>query len=311
MKSKLIFAAAALAMCLVACEKKECLSSSTCFDICENLSSPISTPIWHPVKNIIGFNWVENSTHYPQSSNDSIGFWIVNENGTNAHKILPYNLSYPSWTMDGENLLFTNSNGVICSMPFDGEKFDVDKIKSFGINGYGAIMNKKENKIAYMENRDSINGEAVYVYDINNQVCEYIGKSNNIVSWSLGGDTLMYIFNDKIYAYDCSTHLSSLFHKFNEQFSSCSPVHFSPNHKDLSFVALYNDEIGRFLFNTNEEHTTRLTTNGYCSNFSYSQDGQWLVYVQNIDEYQNETTTPTAWIVNIVSGNRRSMLNFE
>jgi len=54
-----------------------------------------------------------------------------------------------------------------------------------------------------------------------------------------------------------------------------------------------------------------LTFDGYCTYLSYSADGQKLVYVQNLSEYQDEATTPTAWIVNVADGNRKPMIKIE
>lgn len=312
MRTKLFFTAVVLVLCMVACEKKTSPKPSTSIDICMDSSSPYANPIWHPVKNIIGFNRIDNATYFPHPSNDSVGFWLVNGNGMGARRILPYNLYYPSWTANGTNLLFTDSDGIICSMPFDGENLEDDKIIRLGVSGYGAVMNQMETQVAYMGNDDSSNGTALYIYDVGSRVHECIGVADAIVGWSLGDDTLFYAIDNGIYAYDCLSRMSSLFYRFNEQFSDCFPILLSPNGKDMAFSSFYNDEVGRFLFHADEnKNITRLTFDGYCTHFSYSADGQRLVYIQNLSEYQDEATTPTAWVVNVADGSRTPMIKIE
>lgn len=310
MKPKLFFVVAALALCLEACEKNAPLNSSTSIDICVDATSPYANPIWHPVKNIIGFNRIDNATYFPHPSNDSVGFWLVNEDGMGVRRILPYNLSYPSWTANGTNLLFTDSDGIICSMPFNGENFEEDKIIRLGVSGYWAVMNQKETQIAYMCNDDSLNGTALCIYGIDSRAHNRIGVADAIVGWSSGSDTLFYAIDNSIYAYNCLSQTSSLFYGFNEQYSYCFPILLSPKGKGMAFSAFYNDEVGRFLFHA-DENITRLTFDGYCTYLSYSADGQKLVYVQNLSEYQDEATTPTVWIVNVADGSRKPMIKIE
>lgn len=103
------------------------------------LQQPYDDPVWHPSGNVIGFNHTPiKEIHYYEGydcpyqadyiyENDSIGFWLINSDGTNMRRVLPFKLDCPSWSPDGKNIAFSYQ-AQICTMPFNGEQFDTSAI---------------------------------------------------------------------------------------------------------------------------------------------------------------------------------------
>ena len=130
--------------------------------------SPYDNPVWHPSGQIIGFNHtpIKEIDYYSNNKNgcncppyiegrfdsDSTGFWLINADGSNMHRVLPYMLYSPSWSPDGKQIAFSN-DGKLCVMPFDGSKFDTLAIKVLPLQGRGSqpAWSSDGKKIAYTQ----------------------------------------------------------------------------------------------------------------------------------------------------------------
>ena len=133
--------------------------------------APYSDPVWHPSGDIIGFNHRPiKEIHYTYGydcphqaryiyDEDSTGFWLINADGTNKRRILPYQLTNPAWSPDGNWIAFSR-NAQICIMPFDGEKFDTTSIVQLTSEGRNFFPSWSPDGewIAYDSNKDSPKG---------------------------------------------------------------------------------------------------------------------------------------------------------
>lgn len=139
------------------------------FDIVPD--SPYDDPIWHPSGGIIGFNHRPiKEIHFTYGydcphqaiyiyEEDSAGFWLINADGTNQHRILPYTLTTPAWSPDGKWIAFSQG-AQLYKMPFDGNQFDTTAIVQLtfeGRNFFPAWSNDGQ-WIAYDSDKDSPTG---------------------------------------------------------------------------------------------------------------------------------------------------------
>ena len=106
------------------------------------------SPIWHPSGQFIGFNHTPLvSITYPYGegcwgnqhfNRDSAGFWLINPDGTNMHRIFPYKLQSPAWSPDGNWIAFCVpfGDGVqIFKMQFTGATFDTNTVTQLTTTG--------------------------------------------------------------------------------------------------------------------------------------------------------------------------------
>ncbi len=122
-----------LALTFAGCKKNEVSCDSTDTEI----AAPYSSPVWHPNGNLIGFNFQPLSAVEKIGSgscisyrnlvkSDSIGFYIMNKNGTGLRRVTNYQLGNPSWSPDGSKLAFAYKNNIY-TIPFDGSSFDTTR----------------------------------------------------------------------------------------------------------------------------------------------------------------------------------------
>lgn len=133
--------------------------------------SPYNEPIWHPSGKIIGFNHVPikeiyyaNGYNCPRQAiytyeEDSLGFWLINSDGTNQHRVLGYYLNSPSWSPDGKWMLFEKNNQIY-KMAFNGEVFDTMAIQqlTFSNRNFSPSWSPDGKWITYDSNEDSPSG---------------------------------------------------------------------------------------------------------------------------------------------------------
>ncbi|MCL6098870.1 MAG: DPP IV N-terminal domain-containing protein [Bacteroidetes bacterium] len=95
------------------------------------------SPAWHPSGQIIGFNHTPlGESRWGEQHFDwySRGFWLINTDGTNMRRILPYTLQSPAWSPDGQWIAFV-SGAQIFKMRFTGSMFDTTTITQLTFEG--------------------------------------------------------------------------------------------------------------------------------------------------------------------------------
>lgn len=132
---------------------------------------PYDSPIWHPNGKIIGFNHIPlDSISYPYGEHcmgvqhfnyDSTGFWLINIDGSDMKRLLPFQLQTPAWSPDGKWVAFVN-NEQIFKMPFNVEeqKFDTTRIEQLTFEGRNFFPSWSPNGewLVYDSNNESQNG---------------------------------------------------------------------------------------------------------------------------------------------------------
>lgn len=290
---------------------------------------PYSKPIWHPSGQIIGFNHrpikeihygeYDYQTHYIYD-NDSIGFWLIDTDGANQRRVLPYILQTPSWSPNGKWIAFSQE-AQIHLMPFDGEKFDtlsIIQITSEGRNYYPA-WSFDGNKIAFSESicYDTLTC-GIWIYNLLSGQAQIIGKYGYSTDWHPFSDSLVYLRNainnkgedigDSIWLYDFSDKTTYFLKFISDPNYNNKYIKYSPDGKYLTFISALSTGEGIQLFRINADgsNLTQLTTEG-CTGFSWSPDGE-IVYV-NFD-YSITESKGTLWIMDS-DGNNKQQLTYN
>ena len=295
-----------------------CKTQQLCFNPEVGISCPYDVPIWHPSGRIIGFNHLPlNEIRYSKPEgecpsfpgyyyeNDSIGFWLINADGTNMRRILPYKLNTPAWSPDGKWIAFTNS-GQLCVMPFDGEKFDITAVQTLPIHGvnYCSAWSSDGKKIAYTQSvcNDSLVC-GVWIYDFEKKYSESVGIYGGFASWSPNSNSLIYLKGDSVFSYNNATKTTNFIKYLNTPSVNNRYVKYSPDGKMIAFLSILTGK-GEQLFRINSDGTelTKLTTEG-CVEFSWSPENK-IVFV-SFDGVSLDKTKGTLWIMNADGSNKR------
>ncbi|MBN2636483.1 MAG: PD40 domain-containing protein [Prolixibacteraceae bacterium] len=292
-------------------------------------SSPYDDPIWHPSGEIIGFNHIpvkeirfNDGYKCPRNPDyffeeDSIGFWLINADGTNQRRVLPYTLHSPVWSPDG-NWIAITQGGNIFKIPFDGEQFDTTAIEQLTFEGIGPFpaLSPKSNYIAYTETTCSeIKQCGIWMYDINSGKQELIGLYGMYPSWHPFNDSLIFLTNvidskgndigDSIWIYNTISNTKHQFKYISLPHYDTRLLQYSPTGKEIAFISALNSGGGPQLYTINSDGSNlkQLTTTG-AQNFSWSPDGE-IVYL-NFD-YSIDETKGTLWVMDADGNNKRQL----
>lgn len=90
---------------------------------------------------------------------DSVGFWLIDIDGTNKRRILPYTLQTPTWSPDGGWIAFVRGPQIF-KMPFDGKKFDTTHLEQLTFDGrnFFPAWSADGKWIAFDSNKESESG---------------------------------------------------------------------------------------------------------------------------------------------------------
>lgn len=103
-------------------------------------------PTWNPDGRIIGFNHRPlvqirvdpSSGAHTYEFNDSMsGFWVINSDGSNMHRLLPFFLESPRWNSDGSWIVFGRS-GQIWKGKYSGDSIAMSSLTQITSDPSGA-----------------------------------------------------------------------------------------------------------------------------------------------------------------------------
>jgi Tol biopolymer transport system component len=126
---------------------------------------------------------------------DSVGFWLINADGTNQRKVLPYTLTTPAWSPDGDWIAFSQG-AQIFKMPFDGNRFDITAIEQLTFEGRNFFPTWSPNGklIAYNESIcNDIKACGVWIKNIDYGTEKFIGTYRNFPNRHPFNDSLIYL----------------------------------------------------------------------------------------------------------------------
>ena len=101
-------------------------------------------PAWYPTGEFIGFNHMPlDEITYPKGDQcygiqhfnlDSLGFWIIQPDGSHLHRIYDHWLQTPRWSPDGQWIAFVE-DAQIFKIRFTGVGFDTTSITQLTFSG--------------------------------------------------------------------------------------------------------------------------------------------------------------------------------
>jgi Tol biopolymer transport system component len=310
------------------CKKHNDCSSLATTPIC-----PYTDPIWHPTGKVIGFNHIPVKTETTIGSGcnmyqeygyklDSAGFWLVNADGTNQRRVLPYTLVTPSWSADGKWLTFANG-GDIFKMPFDGQKLDtttVVRITSTG-NNYSPSWNYQSLKMAY--GKTVCNGPGscgIWLYDSMNAIAPYqfLVPYAAEPNWYHTTDTFLYytaflsnrgeMLGDTLWTYNLPSRQKQLLKVISTPYVDNRMFQTSPDDSKIAFISDVNTR-GVLICSINIDGSNfKELTSTSTKGFTWSSDGR-IVYV-NFDYSTVSKISGTLWIMN-ADGSGKTQLTYN
>ncbi|MCJ7446778.1 MAG: hypothetical protein MUO72_03710 [Bacteroidales bacterium] len=219
--------------------------------------SPYDDPICHPSGKIIGFNHIPlKEIKYTYGFDcprqalyiydlEGVGFYLIDSDGQNQRRVLPYRLNCPSWSPDGKWIIFSNRNGDICKMPFDGDYFDTTSIIQLTTSGHNFFpkWSHDGNYIVYDNttcgsgvNPIPPNSCGILIMDSDGNNKSFIIEARRFPYWGRSEDTIFY----GLRYYDLvNKHENIIFDNIKSGFSVEGPPSFNPQKTKVFFLANY------------------------------------------------------------------------
>ena len=283
---------------------------SQCISIEILPSPPYDDPIWHPSGRLIAFNHtpIKKITYTARPgcpdvvsfeyNYDSLGFWLVDNDGTDKRRVLPYELLSPAWSPDGEWIAFANG-GEIFKMPFDGENFDTTAITRLtfeGRNFYPAWS--RDSKWIAFDNTNCgsatspvpPNSCGILVMDAQGNNRKFIGGPTRMPYWG-NGQAYVYSYNARYNLLSGSKEI--LFDISNEILFAGAPK-FSPDTSAIAFIGQpAQGGVLKLYSITPEGQDLKTISSDTIRKFSWSPVGK-IVYLK-FDGRHLGTTKGTLW----------------
>lgn len=289
----------------------------------QELISPYDDPICHPSGQIIGYNHIPLKeiiydygfecplqAEYLFDLNEA-GFYIMDSNGQNQRRILPYNLTTPSWSPDGKWIVF--STGDIYKMPFDGNCFDTASIIQLTTSGHNFFpkWSPDGNYIAY---DNTICGSAstpippnscgILKMDSDGNNKLFIIQARRFPFWGKSADTIYY----GLRYFDPVTQKENIiFDTALNGFSVYGPPSFNPQKTKIFFLVNYAYVSSPIKLASIDPSGANfhIVSNDAIQKFSFLPDGRIVYILYPISRIDDETGT--FWIMDQDGTNKHQL----
>jgi TolB protein len=309
-----------IALMVFACEKNENGGVAPPDPVTE---PPYDEPVWHPSGEIIGFNHTPvKKIHYSSKGHqiywefdwDLTGFWLVNKDGTDMRRILPFSLNTPAWSPDGNWIAFSQE-AQIFKMPFDGIQFDTNVIEQLTFEGRNFFPSWSPDGewIVYDSNMNSPTGQ-YFIWKMKAD-----GTSQKCIAYTpaLGETRMPYWRNDfsivhQRYIGKGTPEIFEMDSTGNKEFQLTDNnviemyPRSSPDYKYITYLS-YSGSLTLHRIDVSTKETISLADS--CVNYSWSPYGDKIVYIRFYYTYINETTG-SLWTMD-ADGNNKQPLTYN
>jgi|GEM_PF-302282 len=317
------FTAVVLMLVVTSCEKNPVDHDTVCPPLRPNIAlSPYGWPIWSPDGKTIAFNHTPlkriyrdpvDCLYYYEFYEDSAGFWVINADGSNQRRVLPYGLGEPDWSPDGKWIVF-EWGSQIYKIRVVGDSLDISSLTQLTTEGRNFFPSWSPDGewIAYDSNLNDPKG-GYSIWRMRN-----IGTDKQLVvrgrmaDWSGEGTKIIYIgLYAEIYQYsfmDSSIHRITSFNQVDIYSRDNRYPKFSPDGTKIAFVSQEGGKglVQLWLMNADGSGLRQLTTEGVGDGFDWCPDGRQIVYVSyRFTDYT--FANGTLWILNLETGEKRQL----
>lgn len=158
-----------LSLVITSCKK----NNPPCyFSVGDIPTYPYENPIWHPNGNLLGFNYSPLSGvgkdpcegYMDGIKTDSIGFYIMNKDGTGLKRMTNFYLTTPAWSPDGNWLAFSFGSQLY-KIRFTGTDFDSTNIVQLTDSAANFFPSWTANSDTIFYDSDAgTNGQGYYIW---------------------------------------------------------------------------------------------------------------------------------------------------
>jgi tricorn protease-like protein len=289
--------------------------------------SPYQDPVWYPNGTILFFNHQVlksvsidrcDNNYYLDFYPDSLGFWMINRDGTGMRRLTNFTLLDPAWSPDGKWIAFDNG-GVIHKMAFDGANLDTSNIIAITDNSFDRFFpswSSNVDTIYYNSNEDAP------VHTIFHSIWKMAADGSGQTRIT---DTTVAISNGDIlepFRTSSNQILHFRYPKGTQQMqvyimdsngNNIKQITKNPNGFRYSYyLGYFNNEVffeGDYLYRCNMDgsNTQKVGTNP-SQGFSISKDG--IIAYVNYDNRAVDKTHGTIWLTDI-NGDTNNPLTYN